>query len=128
MSASQPVKFLIVGAGGYFINLAVFAWLLRLGVPYLPDSIVSYFVSNALMYLGNRYYTFGLGHAGFWRAYVRYVLVGLVVAGLNAAVLAFLVEIVGLRAVYGQALSLLLITPVAFVLNKRWTFRNVAAA
>ena len=129
MSATQPVRFLIVGAGGYFVNLAVFAWLLRLGVPYLPDSIVSYFVSNALMYLGNRYYTFGLGHAGFWPAYLRYILVGLVVAGLNAAVLAFLVEIVGLRAVYAQALSLLLITPVAFILNKRWTFgaRNTAA-
>ena len=26
--------------------------------------------SLALMYLGNRYYTFGLGHAGFWRAYL----------------------------------------------------------
>ncbi len=126
MSASQPVKFLIVGAGGYFINLAVFAWMLRLGVPYLPDSIVSYFVSNALMYLGNRYYTFGLGHDGFSRAYVRYVLVGLVVAGLNAAVLAFLVEIVGLRAVYGQAISLLLITPAAFILNKRWTFGSAS--
>ena len=129
MSATQPVRFLIVGAGGYFVNLAVFAWLLRLGVPYLPDSIVSYFVSNALMYLGNRYYTFGLGHPGFWPAYLRYILVGLVVAGLNAAVLASLVEIVGLRAVYAQALSLLLITPVAFILNKRWTFgaRNTAA-
>ena len=41
-----------------------------------------------------------------------------------SAVLAFLVETVGLYAVYGQALSLLLITPVAFVLNKRWTFRH----
>lgn len=124
MSENQPVKFVLVGAGGYFVNLAVFAGLLQLGVPYLLDSIVSYFVSNALMYFGNRYYTFGLGHDGFWRAYVRYILVGLVVAGLNAIVLAFLVETVGLYAVYGQALSLLLITPVAFVLNKRWTFRH----
>lgn len=123
MRASQPVKFVLVGAGGYVVNLAVFAGLLKLGVPYLLGSIISYFVSNALMYFGNRYYTFGLGHDGFWPAYVRYVLVGLVVAGLNTIVLAFLVEIVGLNPVYGQALSLLLITPVAFVLNKRWTFR-----
>ena len=122
MSVNQPVKFLLVGAGGYLINLAVFAWLLRLGVPYLLDSIVSYFISNALMYLGNRYYTFSLGHDGFWPAYVRYILVGLVVAGLNAIVLAILVETAGLYAVYAQAISLLLITPVAFVLNKRWTF------
>lgn len=27
-------------------------------------------------------------------------------------------------AVYGQALSLLVLTPVAFFLNKRWTFRD----
>ena len=124
MTANQPVKFLLVGAGGYLVNLAVFASLLRLGVPYLLDSIVSYFISNALMYLGNRYYTFSLGHDGIWNAYVRYVLVGLVVAGLNAIVLAILVETLGLYAVYGQALSLLLITPVAFVLNKRWTFSD----
>jgi putative flippase GtrA len=127
VSVNQPVKFLVVGAGGYLVNLAVFAWLLRLGVPYLLDSIVSYFISNALMYLGNRYYTFSLGHDGFWAAYVRYILVGLVVAGLNAIVLAILVETAGLYAVYAQAISLLLITPVAFVLNKRWTFRNRVA-
>jgi putative flippase GtrA len=126
VSVKQPVKFLLVGAGGYLVNLAVFAWLLRLGVPYLLDSIVSYFISNALMYLGNRYFTFSLGHNGFWPAYVRYILVGLVVAGLNAIVLAILVETAGLYAVYAQALSLLLITPVAFVLNKRWTFKAVA--
>jgi putative flippase GtrA len=122
VSAKQPLKFLLVGAGGYLVNLAVFTWLLRLGVPYLLDSIVSYFVSNALMYLGNRYYTFGLGHDGFWGGYARYMMVGLVVAGLNAIVLAVLVEALAVPPVYGQAISLLLITPVAFVLNKRWTF------
>jgi putative flippase GtrA len=124
VSVNQPMKFLLVGAGGYLVNLAIFAWLLLLGVPYLLDSIVSYFISNALMYLGNRYFTFSLGHDGFWLAYVRYILVGLVVAGLNAIVLAILVETAGLYAVYAQAISLLLITPVAFVLNKRWTFRD----
>lgn len=123
MSAGQPAKFLLVGAGGYVVNLAVFAALYELGVPYAADSIVSYFVSNVLMYLGNRYFTFRLGHEGFWGAYGRYVIVGLVVAALNAGVLAFLVEIGGVHPTPGQALSLLLITPVAFVLNKRWTFQ-----
>ena len=123
MSVRQPVKFLIVGAAGYVVNLAVFAALYELGVPYAADSIVSYFVSNVLMYLGNRYFTFGLGHEGFWRAYARYLIVGVVVAALNAGVLAFLVEIGGVHPTPGQALSLLLITPVAFVLNKRWTFQ-----
>jgi putative flippase GtrA len=121
--AAQPAKFLIVGAGGYVVNLAIFVGLDALGTPYVPASILSYGVANALMYLGNRYFTFRLGHEGFWGAYARYMLVGAVVIGLNAAILAALVEGTGIDARIGQAISLLLITPVAFVLFKRWTFR-----
>lgn len=123
MNASQPVKFLLVGAGGYLVNLAAFALLYTVGVRYLIASIGSYALSNALMYLGNRYFTFGLGHDGFWSAYLRYVVVGGVVAGLNALALALLVEIAGLHPTLGLAISLLIVTPVAFVLNKRWTFQ-----
>jgi putative flippase GtrA len=119
----QPVKFVLVGTGGYVVNLALFAALYALDVPYVAASIASYFVSNALMYLGNRYFTFGLGHAGFLGAYVRYLLVGGVVVALNAAILAALVEGAGVDPRVAQAISLLAITPVAFVLNKRWTFQ-----
>jgi len=119
----QPIKFLIVGAAGFVVNLVVFALLYELGVPYLAASIASYAISNALMYLGNRYFTFALGHEGFWTAYARYAIVGSVIVGLNAAVLAVLVEIGGLHATLGQAVSLIVLTPVAFYLNKRWTFQ-----
>jgi len=121
--ARQPVKFLIVGTGGYGVNLAVFTGLVGLGVDYVSASIASYAVSNALMYIGNRYFTFGLGHDGFWAAYLRYIIVGSVVLGLNAGVLAALVEGTGLDARIAQAISLLVVTPVAFVLFKRWTFQ-----
>ena len=123
MNHSQPAKFVLVGAGGYVVNLIVFSLLYAAGVQYVAASIVSYFLSNAMMYVGNRYFTFGLGHNGFWAAYLRYVGIGVVVAALNAAVLALLVEAVGLHATLGQAISLLVLTPVAFVLNKRWSFQ-----
>ena len=123
MTLARPVRFVLVGAAGFVVNLAVFAGLYELGVPYLLDSVASYAISNALMYLGNRYFTFGLGHEGFWPAYGRYVLVGVVIVGLNAVLLAMFVELLGTRATLGQALSLLVLTPVAFVLNKRWTFQ-----
>jgi putative flippase GtrA len=89
----------------------------------VPNSILSYFLSNALMYVGNRYFTFRLGHEGFWGAYLRYMVVGGAVAGLNVVILAALVEGTGIDSRAGLAISLLLITPVAFVLFKRWTFR-----
>ena len=121
--AAQPARFLAVGAVGYGINLLTFALLVAAEVEYVLASVVSYLVSNILMYIGNRYFTFRLGNDGFWTAYARYLLVGLVVVTLNAGVLALLVEVVGLGATLGQALSLLIVTPVAFVLFKRWTFR-----
>ena len=121
--AAQPARFLVVGAAGYGVNLLTFALLVRAGVGYVLASVASYLVANALMYLGNRYFTFSLGHDGFWSAYARYLLVGLVVVALNAAVLAALVEGAGLDETLAQALSLLAVTPVAFVLFKRWTFR-----
>ena len=122
-SAAQPAKFLVVGAGGYAANLGIYAGLHAGGMAYVVGSIVSYFIANAFMYLGNRYFTFGLGHQGFWSAYLRYMVVGGVVAGLNVGILAALVEGAGLDSRIGLAISLLAITPVAFLMFKRWTFR-----
>lgn len=121
--AAQPARFLVVGAAGYGINIGVFALLVGAGVTYVLASVVSYVVSNALMYLGNRYFTFRLGHEGFWSAYGRYLLVGLLVVAMNAAVLAVLVEGPGLDETLAQALSLLAVTPPAYLMFKRWTFR-----
>jgi putative flippase GtrA len=120
---AQPVKFVIIGAGGYLVNLAVFAAFYEVGMPYAPNSVLSYFISNALMYLGNRYFTFGLGHEGFWGAYVRYMVIGALVAGMVVLLLAALVDGAGIDARLGQAIALLAVTPIAFVLFKRWTFR-----
>jgi putative flippase GtrA len=123
VNVAQPARFVAVGAAGYAVNLLAFAVLYAAGTPYAVASVVAYLVSNALMYLGNRYFTFRLGHLGFWSAYARYLLVGLLVGGLTAIVLTFFVEALGLQPTLGQALALLVITPVAFVLIKRWTFQ-----
>jgi putative flippase GtrA len=126
-TAAEPARFLLVGAGGYAVNLGIFAGLHTTRLTYVLNSIVSYFIANALMYFGNRYFTFRLGHDGFWSAYLRYMIVGAVVAGLNAGILAALVQGTGIDSRIGVAISLLVITPVAFVLFKRWTFRIKSA-
>jgi putative flippase GtrA len=123
VNVAQPARFLAVGVAGYGVNLLAFAALYAAGSPYAAASVVAYLFSNALMYLGNRYFTFRLGHRGFWSAYARYLLVGLLVAGLTAIVLVFFVEVLGLHPTLGQALALLVVLPVAFVLIKRWTFQ-----
>ena len=121
--AAQPAKFLAVGTAGYAVNLLAFAALYAAGSAYFAASAAAYLVANALMYLGNRYYTFRLGHAGFWCAYARYLAVGVAVAGGVVAILTALVEVGGVDPRVGQAVALLLISPFAFVLFKRWTFQ-----
>ena len=125
MSAAfgQPVKFLIVGTAGYFVSVGAFAALYAVGLSYVAASILSYLIANALTYVGNRYFTFRLDHDRFWSAYATYIVAGLVVVALVVVVLAVLVEILGIDPVVGQAIALLVTTPVAFVLFKRWTFR-----
>ena len=100
-----------------------FAALYAADVSYAAAAVVAYLLSNALMYLGNRYFTFRLGREGLLQGYARYVVVGLLVVALNVVLLAGLVEGAGLDPRLGQAFSLLALTPVAFVANKRWTFQ-----
>jgi putative flippase GtrA len=119
----QPARFVLVGAGGYAANLALFAALYSLGTAYLAASVTAYFASNGFMYVGNRYFTFELGRDGSLSAYGRYVLVGAVVAALNAVLLVAVVETAAVEPPLGQGVALAAMTPVAFLLNKRWTFR-----
>jgi putative flippase GtrA len=119
----QPARFLVVGIGGFALNVCAFSVLFGLGTWYLAASVLAYLLSNAAMYVGNRYFTFGLSHNGLVGAYVRYVVVGAGVAGLTVVLLAGFVEGLGLDPRPAQALALTVLVPLSFVLSKRFAFR-----
>jgi putative flippase GtrA len=118
----QPARFVLIGAGGFVLNVVAFTALFDLGARYLAASVLAYLGSNTAMYVGNRYFTFGLSHEGVLRAYGRYVVVGLVVAALTALLLSGFVEGLGLDPPLGQALALAILVPLSFVLSKRFAF------
>jgi putative flippase GtrA len=120
---AQPLKFLVVGTGGFVVNVCAFAVLFGLGTWYVAASVLAYLVSNAAMYLGNRYFTFGLSHGRFVRAYLRYLAVGGVVAGLTALLLAVFVEGLAMDPRPAQTLALSLLVPLSFVMSKRFAFQ-----
>jgi putative flippase GtrA len=124
MSARQPIRFVTVGAAGYAANVAMFTALHAADVPYVTASVIAYLIANALMYVANRHFTFGAASTGFWSGFLRYGLVGMLVAALNAATLAALVRVAGLAPTPGAAISVILITPVAFVLFRRIVFSD----
>ncbi|MDW8339042.1 MAG: GtrA family protein [Thermoleophilia bacterium] len=119
---AQLVRFCLVGASGYVVNLSVFSLLvLGVGVHYLPAAVCSFLVAVTNNYTWNRLWTFRAqrGHIGYQGA--RFLVVSTLALGANLLVLHTLV-LAGLPEVLAQATAIVLVTPVNFVGNKLWSF------
>jgi dolichol-phosphate mannosyltransferase len=120
----QLVKFCVVGASGYVVNLVVYTLLLKgAGFHYLPAAIGSFLVAVTNNYLWNRAWTFRhqRGHVVLQGA--RFLVVSTLALGANLLALHLLVT-AGLGEVLAQAIAIVLVTPVNFVGNKLWSFRH----
>ena len=120
----ELVKFCVVGATGYVVNLVVYTLLLKsAGLHYLPAAIGSFLVAVTNNYLWNRAWTFRhqRGHVVLQGA--RFLVVSTLALAANLLVLHLLVT-AGLGEVLAQAIAIVLVTPVNFVGNKLWSFRH----
>jgi len=120
----QLVRFAIVGASGYVVNLALFAVCVHpLNLGYALSAVLSFLVAVVNNFWWNRHWTFAArgGHAGFQAG--RFFLVSVGALALNLVVLVALVDGAGLAKVPAQAIAVLCATPVSFLGNKLWTFR-----
>jgi len=120
----QLVKFCVVGASGYVVNLAVYALLLRgLDLHYLPAAIGSFLVAMTNNYLWNRVWTFRRQRGHLVHQGLRFFVVSSLALGANLVVLHLLVS-AGVGEIVAQAIAIVLVTPVNFVGNKLWSFRH----
>jgi len=119
----QLAQFCVVGAVGYAINLAVYALLLHEGVHYLLAATVSFLVAVLNNYWLNRHWTFRERRAGVAAQGMRFFLISLASLGANLLVLHVLIRL-GLGKLVGQAIAIVLVTPLNFVGNKLWSFRH----
>ncbi len=126
----QLVRFGLVGASGYVVNLLVYTLLEHgLSAAYPLAATGAFVVALSNNFIWNRLWTFraSAGHAGFQAA--RFCVVSVVAFGLNLIVLYALVEALDMDAVLGmgtvpaQAIAIVAATPLNFVGNKLWSFR-----
>jgi putative flippase GtrA len=120
----QLLKFCVVGASGYGVNLAVYAALLRgADLHYAPAATCSFLVAATSNYTLNRHWTFRAqrGRVGVQGA--RFLTVSTVVYLANLALLAGFVGL-GVGKILAQAIAIVLVTPLNFVGNKLWSFRR----
>lgn len=119
----QLLKFGLVGASGYVINLAVFALLSgSLGVYHLIAAVGAFCVAVTSNFLWNRYWTFGPGEGPAHFQAARFFAVSLAALGLNLAVLEVLIASGSVGELTAQAIAVALAMPFNFLGNKLWTF------
>ncbi len=120
----ELVKFCVVGATGYVVNLAVYALLLRgADLHYVPAAIGSFLVAVTNNYLWNRLWTFRLHRGHVVLQGLRFFVVSALALAANLLVLHLLVRS-GVEELLAQAIAIVLVTPVNFVGNKLWSFRH----
>lgn len=119
------VRFALVGASGYVVNLVVFALGVHaLGLDYRVAAVLAFVVAVTNNFMWNRRWTFSArdGHLGFQAA--RFLVVSLVAFGFSLVLLAVLVEDAELPRVVAQAIAIAAATPLGFLGNKLWSFRD----
>jgi dolichol-phosphate mannosyltransferase len=119
----ELVRFAVVGASGYVVNLLVFSLAVHgAGAHYRVAATAAFVIAVANNFLWNRHWTFRAreGHAGFQAA--RFLTVSLVAFAFNLLVLELLVAGLDVAEVPAQALAIVAATPLSFLGNKLWSF------
>jgi dolichol-phosphate mannosyltransferase len=120
----QLVKFCVVGASGYVVNLGVYTLLLDwANFHYRLAATGSFLVAVTNNYAWNRLWTFRHQRGHFAYQGLRFLIVSVLVYGANLALLTGFVES-GLGKIVSQAIAVVLVTPLNFLGNKLWSFRR----
>jgi putative flippase GtrA len=119
--SGQFLRFCLVGASGYAVNLAVYAALLEAGLAYSLAATASFLVAATSNYVWNRLWTFRARQARVLSQGVRALSVSVLSLGANQLFLYVFVA-AGAGRLAGQAVAILLVTPFSFAGNKLWAF------
>jgi dolichol-phosphate mannosyltransferase len=123
----QLVRFGLVGAVGFVVNLAVYTLFVHgIGVEYRIASVAAWIVAVANNFVWNRHWTFDAGEGVARHQAMRFLLVSVVTEAISLLLLTILVESGGMSKVPAQAIAVAAATPLSFLGNKLWSFRAKA--
>jgi len=120
----QLVRFGMVGAVGFVVNIVVYAILVHsLSVEYHVAAAFAWLVAVANNFVLNRHWTFDATHSRPHGQAARFLIVSLIAFVFSQVLLTIFVEDAGLAKIPAQALAVALATPLNFIGNKLWSFR-----
>ena len=93
----QFLRFCVVGASGYVVNICAFAVALALSVEHSSAVAAGFMVAMATNFWFNRHWTFAACHRGLARQAARFFMVSVAACLLAAAILELLMGTPGSR-------------------------------
>ncbi len=113
----------MVGTSGYLVNLAVFVVLFKgLGAHHLVAAVGAFCVAWTTNFVFNKHWTFRRHGLSTLQQGARNLAVSLIGLALNLLFLEILV-LAGVPEIPAQAMAIAAVTPVSFLINRRWSFR-----
>jgi dolichol-phosphate mannosyltransferase len=128
----QFMKYSIVGASGFVINMAVYSFMVKaVGLHYMAAAVVSFTAAVTSNFILNKYWTFSNPQGAVSRQARRFLIVSIASLIPNLLILRVLMEIMvssnalGVdRAIVSQAIAITICTVLNFSGNKLWSFRQ----
>lgn len=116
----QALRFVLVGALGFAVNLAVFAAAKQHGMPLLLCAAAAFLVAETHNFAWHRSFTFG-ERSHTRERYVIFTIVSIAAAVAAAAMMSWMVDNAA-PAVLAQAVSVAAVAIVSFLVHRRFTF------
>jgi dolichol-phosphate mannosyltransferase len=127
-SRAQFLRFCVVGASGYAVNICAFAIALALCAQHLVAAACGFAVAMVTNFAWNRRWTFASEDGALARQATRFFAVSVAACMVAATILELLVGTAGLSPLAAQPAAVIAATPLSFLGSKKWSFAEPAPA
>jgi dolichol-phosphate mannosyltransferase len=127
-SRAQFLRFCVVGASGYAVNICAFAISLALCAQHLVAAACGFAVAMVTNFAWNRRWTFASDDRALAGQAARFFAVSVAACMLAATILELLVGTAGLSPLAAQPAAVIAATPLSFLGAKKWSFAEPAPA
>ncbi|WP_297637222.1 GtrA family protein [uncultured Clostridium sp.] len=117
------IKFGFVGVINFTITLIVYNILIHFGVNYIVANSIGYIAGMVNSYVWNNIWVFQAKSKSL-KVAIKFIIVNLIVMGINNILLFILVKDCGLNKTIAQGVALVITTLINFAGNRFWTFRE----
>jgi dolichol-phosphate mannosyltransferase len=127
-SRAQFLRFCVVGASGYAVNICAFAIALALCAQHLVAAACGFAVAMVSNFAWNRRWTFASDDRALAKQAARFFAVSVAACMVAATILELLVGTAGLSPLAAQPAAVIAATPLSFLGSKKWSFAEPASA